>query len=118
MEGWCDAHHGSVAPNRAAWHLMTVAERAKVLVFYLKEEAMNPQGSKEVIDLLLDEVNVHQQFLGRQENFSANSNHGLMEAIGFLETARVYPDARVVELGLSRLETIVTSSDLSGFATT
>lgn len=110
LEGWFGTHYEVAAPNRAAWDRMTAAVRAMVFVFYLKEEEMSSQGSSEVIEILLREIELHQKFLCRKEEFSFNSNHGLIEAMGLLETTRVYPDSLAEEIGRSRLESIVTRS--------
>jgi hypothetical protein len=110
LEDWCSTHREYASPNRAAWDRMTAAIRAMVLVYYLKKEEMYSQGSKEVIELLLREIDLHQKILSKKEGFSFNSNHGLMETMGLLETTRVYPEPRALEIGLCRLESIATSS--------
>ncbi|MFH1754925.1 MAG: hypothetical protein ABIA59_04405 [Candidatus Latescibacterota bacterium] len=93
FESWCRAHRGYAQPNRAAWDPMTAATRAMVLVYYLKVEEARTGGRRDVIDLLLSEIKSHQQFLSAKERFSFNSNHGLREAIGLLETTRAYADS-------------------------
>jgi hypothetical protein len=110
LEGWSHAHNDGPAPNRAAWHLMTVAERSMVLVYYLKDESARSSKNPEIIDLLSREIKRHQQYLSAKERFSFNSNHGLMEAIGLLETTRVFVDDLAVILGRNRLESIAVGS--------
>jgi hypothetical protein len=81
-----------------------------VLVYYLKEEEKRSKGSSEVIELLMREIEAHQRMLCREGEFSFNSNHGLLEAMGLLETTRVYPDSVALETGLARLEMIASRS--------
>ncbi len=110
FKSWCAAHPGYEKPNRAAWDRMTAAIRAMVLVCYLKHEESRRTRDDLVIGMLRREIELHQRFLGRKSNFDANSNHGMWEALGLIETTRVLPDTHCTNLGLGRLLSLVKRS--------
>ncbi len=89
---------------------MAFAYRAMVFVYYLKTERMREHPDPEVVGMLTTCILDHQQHLVPEHRFDQNSNHGLIDALGLLETTRVFPDRGIRGLALDRMRGMVRRS--------
>jgi hypothetical protein len=91
-------------PQHRAWgEPMAVAYRAMVFVYYLKRESGRSEPDPDVVGLLQAAILAHQEYLGGPGDFDENSNHAFIDALGLLETTRVYADRRAIATALNRL---------------
>lgn len=102
FEGWYPPHREG-EPNSAAWDGMTVGQRAVVLTWILKLESLDPIESDGFTDRLVEAIRRHQEFLLKPANFEQNSNHGMWQALGLLETGRVVPNDTLEAIAFDRL---------------
>jgi hypothetical protein len=110
FQSWYVRHAGAEYPNKSAWEGMASGIRAMVLVRYLKREEARADVDAELTRLLRRAIYEHQVFLARPENFESRSNHGLWNAMGLIETARVFPDDALTTTGLDRLAQLTNDS--------
>ncbi len=110
FEKWHHLHHEFKKPNRGAWDPMSAAIRAMVLVFYLKQEERENPRNEILISLVRQAIYDHQNFLSHENNFDYDSNHGMWEAVGLIETNRVFPNSEYMALGNERLFGLVKRS--------
>lgn len=110
FQSWFEAHM-LPEPATASWgEPMTVAYRALVLVRFLERETMDPRGDADVRGLLQAAILEHQLFLAAPANFDEHSNHGFIDALGLLETTRVFDDKAARALGFARLQSLTARS--------
>ena len=89
---------------------MTFAYRAMVFVYYLKTERLRAHPDAEAVEMLTTCILSHQQHLTPDAHFDKESNHGLIDALGLLETTRVFPNPEARELALHRIRDMVSRS--------
>ncbi len=107
FDEWYEVHTRDPQPNPGAWQPMTAGIRALVLVRLLKRVYDSGDRDASLEMRLKESIIEHQQFLERDENFENRSNHGMWEALGLFETARVSGGAGVAAFALRRLAGIV-----------
>lgn len=107
---WFTIHMAGNAPPRLWGEPMTWAYRAMVMVYYLKTELRRDAPDPDVVGMLRGALLEHQEFLSRPENFDARSNHGLIDALGLLETTRVYADSTAIRRGNERMRSVIRAS--------
>lgn len=114
LRRWFTTHvMGDVRKDR--WgEPMTFAYRAMVFVYYLKTERLRPHPDAEAVGMLTTCILSHQQYLIPDIHFDDDSNHGLIDALGLLETTRVFPDPEARELALRRIGDMVARSISQG----
>jgi hypothetical protein len=107
FDGWYEVHEQNPRPNPGAWQPMAAGIRAMVLVRLLKW--VQDSGERDVgfETRLRESVIEHRQFLERDENFESRSNHGMWEALGLFETARVTGGSGMAAFALRRLAAVV-----------
>jgi hypothetical protein len=103
FEGWYARHPSGSIPNKGAWDGMTAGQRALVLTWILKLETIDPLGEPALRDNLVDAIRRHRIHLLPEKRFEKNSNHGMWQALGLLETTRVEPIDSVATIALERL---------------
>ena len=109
---WVKAHERRRA-DPVAWDWMTAGIRSMVLMFFLEREELDPVPGS-IARGLRESLADHQAFLSAKGRFDSNSNHGMWEAMGLIETCRALPVPEVLSLGLERLLGIVTRSTSAG----
>ncbi|MCZ6766375.1 MAG: hypothetical protein O7D32_05530, partial [bacterium] len=102
FECWYPPHKDG-KPNAGAWDGMTVGQRAVVLTWILKLESLDPIEGAGFTDRLEEAISWHQEFLLKPAHFERNSNHGMWQAFGLLETARVVPNDTLEAIAFDRL---------------
>ncbi len=107
---WFGIHMAGNLPRQRWGEPMTWAYRAMVFVYYLKTELLRDNPDPDVVGMLRGAVLDHQEFLSQPGNFDAVSNHGLIDALGLLETTRVYADPAAIRLADAHLSGIVNQS--------
>lgn len=114
LRRWFTTHVlGDVRKNQ--WgEPMTFAYRAMVFVYYLKTERLRAHPDAEAVGMLTTCILSHQQHLTPDIYFEKESNHGLIDALGLLETTRVFPNPEVRELALHRIRDMVSRSLSTG----
>jgi hypothetical protein len=104
---WHDVHvAGGVRAVRQG-QPMTYAYRAMVFVYYLKTELRRRQPDPGVVAMLKTSILSHQQYLISDRHFDANNNQGMIDALGLLETTRVFPNPAARSLALRRIRDLV-----------
>ncbi len=106
LERWHNAHAGARVPAHKWGEPRTFAYRALVFVYYLKTERARPKPDADVVELLTQSLAVHQQFLER-DSFDGKNNLGLIEALGLMETTRVYPNDAARTLAFERVRAMM-----------
>ncbi|HEU4929263.1 MAG TPA: heparinase II/III family protein, partial [Candidatus Krumholzibacteria bacterium] len=89
---------------------MTFAYRAMVFVYYLKTEERRESPDAEIVEMLRTSIRKHQEHLIPDHNFDRDNNHGMIDALGLLETTRVFPHRGARALALERIATMVSNS--------
>jgi hypothetical protein len=99
---WYGSHSGLRSPNDNAWEGMVAGIRVAVFVRYLKqlEQTADPLN---LAEKLREVIREHQEFLASRSNFEANSNHGMWNGLGLLETTRVFANDEYAETALQRI---------------
>jgi Heparinase II/III-like protein len=107
---WYGVHVTGRVPAVNQGQPMTFAYRAMVFVYYLKTELRRRHPDPEVVAMLRTSILVHQRHLIPDSHFDANNNHGMIDALGLLETTRVFPDPAARSLALRRIRDLVERS--------
>jgi hypothetical protein len=81
-----------------------------VFVYFLKTEEQRPQPDLEVTSRLRESIRQHQEHLTGEHNFDRDNNHGMIDALGLLETTRAIPNRDVRALAFERIFTMVSNS--------
>jgi hypothetical protein len=110
FNGWYEIHEQDSLPNRGAWQPMTAGIRALVLVRLLRDLHDSGRQDAALEMRLRESIIEHQWFLEREENFESRSNHGIWEALGLFETARVNGETGMAAFALRRLADLVDAS--------
>lgn len=90
-----DNYDPASLPSRdLSWHEHTAANRLLVLLDFwrLFQDGVSPEH--EFTKLFLDLVWRHARFLAHEENYSAESNHGLFSAAALLRISLMFPEFR------------------------
>ena len=105
---WHDAHVVARL-NELQWgEPMTFAYRAMVFVYYLKTELQKRSPDPFVVQTLQTCIGIHQDHLQSEAHFDRDNNHGVIDALGLLETTRAVPNARARALAFERLARMAT----------
>ncbi|HEX5131748.1 MAG TPA: heparinase II/III family protein, partial [Candidatus Krumholzibacteria bacterium] len=107
---WFAVHMVGDMPRRRWGEPMTWAYRAMVFVYYLKTEMLRATPDADVVGMLAGSILEHQQFLSQDGNFDVASNHGLIDALGLLETTRVFANPAAIQLADEHMREIVGKS--------
>jgi hypothetical protein len=107
---WYGVHVTGRVPAVGQGQPMTFAYRAMVLVYYLKTELRRRDPDPDVMAMLTTSILAHQKHLIPDSHFDANNNHGMIDALGLLETTRVFPDPAARSLALRRIRDLVQRS--------
>lgn len=107
---WYDVHV-SVGSKPHLWgEPMTFAYRAMVFVYFLKTEEQRKSPDLEITTRLRQCIRQHQEHLTADNNFDRDNNHGMIDALGLLETTRVVPNRDARALAFQRIFTMVSNS--------
>ncbi|UCH85027.1 MAG: heparinase II/III family protein, partial [Candidatus Latescibacterota bacterium] len=107
---WYEIHEQDPQPNPGAQQPMTVGIRAMVLVRLLRAVEALEERDTQIEERLRETITEHRHFLELDENFESRSNHGLWEAMGLFETARVDHDTGTAGYALRRMADVVEAS--------
>ena len=107
---WYDVHVKTGLSPLLWGEPMTFAYRAMVFVYYLKTEEARAAPDVEVVARLRECIRIHQDHLIPPEHFDRDNNHGVIDALGLLETTRVIPNASARALAFERIARMVAIS--------
>jgi hypothetical protein len=110
LESWYNAHPGARMPDHKWGEPMTFAFRGMVFVYYLKMECARTPPDTVVVTMLTKSIAAHQKFLEYDHNFDRDNNHGMIDALGLLETTRVHPNPVARDLAFERIRIITRKS--------
>jgi len=104
---WFGVHVTGNIPEHKWGDPMTFAYRAMVFVYYLKVEQGRGHPDPDVVSMLATSIWAHQKHLMPHSNFAETNNHCMIDALGLLETTRVFPNRGARSLALQRIRRMV-----------
>jgi hypothetical protein len=104
---WYRVHLTGNVPVHKWGEPMTFAYRSMVFVYYFKVEQSRARPDPDVVAMLSASIWAHQKYLMPDGNFDESNNHGMIDALGLLETTRVFPNRGARSLALQRMRRMV-----------
>jgi hypothetical protein len=104
IDKWLQNHRGDRPLNYGDGDAMSVAQRTLAFVWYLRKRSLAGHPEDDLTQRMRDEIHRDQAYL--RDHYQPVSNHGFWEAMGLLETTRVYPDSILSNLALDRFQHI------------
>jgi hypothetical protein len=101
--------HGLEDTGRPDWGSgLTVAQRALVLVFWLRQEERRGVAPEDAtMQVLRDAIRLHEEYLALDEHFDTAGNVGVLQAIALGEAARVVRSPEALRTARQRLRSVL-----------